>query len=295
MALARRCPSDGKRAKIHELTPRVGWSIIRGVLLAVDLGNTNITYGIFREAALERTFRTQTVRSRTADEYAVLLRQLLDFHGIRPGALHAAILASVVPQLTEVLTQAIELVFGTSPLVVGPGMKTGIPVLYDNPHDVGADRVVNAVAAYERVRGPAIVVDFGTATTFDCISPKGEYLGGIIVPGIHVSLDGLMERAAKLRPIELAEPPRVVGKNTAHSLQSGVVFGYAAMLDGLVDKIQRELGYQCYVIGTGGLAALLAKQSVALQSIDPDLTLHGLRILFDRNHPETQRRKSPER
>lgn len=263
----------------------------RRVLLAVDLGNTNITYGIFREEALERTFRTQTVRSRTADEYAVLLRQLLDFHRIEPDALHAAILASVVPQLTEVLTQAIQLVFGTSPLVVGPGMKTGIPVLYDNPHDVGADRVVNAVAAYERVRGAAIVVDFGTATTFDCISPKGEYLGGIIVPGIHVSLDGLMQRAAKLRPIELMEPPRVVGKNTAHSLQSGVVFGYAAMLDGLVDKIQQELGYSCFVIGTGGLAALMAKQSAALQSVDPNLTLHGLRILYDRNRTEMLRRK----
>lgn len=263
----------------------------RRVLLAVDLGNTNITYGIFREEALERTFRTQTVRSRTADEYAVLLRQLLDFHRIEPDALHAAILASVVPQLTEVLTQAIQLVFGTSPLVVGPGMKTGIPVLYDNPHDVGADRVVNAVAAYERVRGAAIVVDFGTATTFDCISPKGEYLGGIIVPGIHVSLDGLMQRAAKLRPIELMEPPRVVGKNTAHSLQSGVVFGYAAMLDGLVDKIQQELGYSCFVIGTGGLAALMAKQSAALQSVDPNLTLHGLRILYDRNRAEMLRRK----
>jgi type III pantothenate kinase len=168
-------------------------------------------------------------------------------------------------------------------MVVGPGLKTGIAVRYDNPYDVGADRICNAVAAYERLLGGVIVVDFGTATIFDCISPKGEYLGGVIVPGIQVSLDALLGRAAKLSRIEIAEPPRVVGRNTTHALQSGIIHGYAALVDGLVQKIRAELEFECAVIGTGKLSELIAKHSNTLQNIDPDLTLHGLRILYDRN------------
>lgn len=253
------------------------------MLLAVDIGNTNLTFGLFEAGQLQLTFRAETVRTRTADEYAALLRQLAMVHGLDPARVSAGILASVVPQLTETLRLAIAMAFGHEPTVVGPGMKTGVPVRYDNPHDVGADRIVNAVAAFERVKGPAIVVDFGTATTFDCISPKGEYLGGVIATGIQISLNALMKHAAKLRPIEIAVPPRVVGRNTTHALQSGVVFGYASMIDGVIDKIERELGYSCTVIATGGLAPLLAGQCARLGVVDQNLTLEGLRILHERN------------
>lgn len=252
------------------------------MLLAVDIGNTNLTFGVFDAGRLRLTFRAETVRARTADEYAALLRQLVMVHHMEPSMVSAGILASVVPQLTETLRNAVTMAFGHEPKVVGPGMKTGISVRYDNPHDVGADRIVNAVAAFERVKGAAIVVDFGTATTFDCISPKGEYLGGVIATGIQISLDALMKHAAKLRPVEIAVPPRVVGRNTTHAIQSGVVFGYASMIDGTIAKIERELGYPCAVIATGGLAPLLASQCERLAVVDQNLTLEGLRILHER-------------
>ncbi len=255
------------------------------MLLAVDIGNTNLTFGVFHEQQLRLTFRAETVRSRTADEYAALLLQLANLHELSASEVTAAIAASVVPQLTETVVGAIRMAFGCESLVVGPGTKTGVPVRYDNPHDVGSDRIVNAVAAFNRVAGAVIVVDFGTATTFDCISPKGEYLGGVIVPGVQVSLNALMERAAKLRPIEIGIPPTVVGRNTPHALQSGVVFGYSSMIDGVVRKIQAELGYPCAVIATGGLAPLMAKQCETLQEVDLDLTLDGLRMLYEKNCP----------
>lgn len=253
------------------------------MLLAVDLGNTNLTLGLFQGQTLQRSLRAQTVASRTADEYAALIRQLLSVHDISPGSVTATILASVVPQLTDVMATAVEIATGHTPLIVGPGMKTGVKVLYDNPHDVGTDRIVNAVAIFEREPRAAIVVDFGTATTFDCISAQGDYLGGIIVPGIQLSLDALVSRAAKLRSVEIAAPPEVIGRNTAHSLQSGAVFGYAAMIDGLVAKIRTELGADCSVTATGGLAALVAPHTATIERVDPDITLEGLRILHERN------------
>jgi type III pantothenate kinase len=253
------------------------------VLLAVDIGNTHVVFGLYEGSELKQTFRAATVRTRTGDEYGVLLHQMLTLRGIEASAISAAIIASVVPPLTDVMADAIRHAFAREPMVVGPGLKTGIAVRYDNPYDVGADRICNAVAAYERLHAGVIVVDFGTATIFDCISPKGEYLGGVIVPGIQVSLDALLGRAAKLSRIEIAEPPRVVGRNTTHALQSGVINGYAALVDGLVDKIKAELEFSCEVIGTGNLAELIAKHSTALENLDPDLTLHGLRILYDRN------------
>jgi type III pantothenate kinase len=253
------------------------------MLLAIDLGNSNLTCGLFVEDRLAHTFRAETRLSRTTDEHAILLRQLVTLHGVDASAVQGAILASVVPQLTEVLQAATLQAFGVRPLLVGPGMKTGVPVHYDNPHDVGSDRIVNAVAAFEEVQGPVIVVDLGTGTTFDCISPKGEYLGGAIAPGLEVSLTALMSRAAKLRPVEIAEPPGVVGRSTQHALQSGVVFGYAALIDGMVARIEAELGYECTVIGTGGLAMLLAKHARSIDRVDPELTLKGLRVLFQRN------------
>jgi type III pantothenate kinase len=256
---------------------------LRAVLLAVDIGNTNVVFGLYAGRKLEQTFRASTVRTRTGDEYGVLLRQMLALRGVEAQVIDAAIIASVVPPLTDVMADAIRHAFAREPMIVGPGLKTGISVRYDNPYDVGADRICNAVAAFDRLRGGVIVVDFGTATIFDCISPKGEYLGGVIVPGIQVSLDALLGHAAKLSRIEIAEPPRVVGKNTTHALQSGVVNGHASLVDGLVDKLRAELEFDCRVLATGGLATLIARHAKSIQDVDLDLTLEGLRILHERN------------
>jgi type III pantothenate kinase len=253
------------------------------VLLAVDIGNTNVAFGVYDGTTLRQTFRAETVRSRTADEYGVLIGQVLALRGFDTGQITAAIVASVVPPLTDVMVDAIRHAIARDPVVVGPGLKTGIAVKYESPREVGADRIVNAVAAFERHKGGVIVVDFGTATTFDCISPKAEYLGGVIVPGIQVSLDGLLARAAKLSRIEIAAPPRVIGRNTPHALQSGIVHGYASLVDGLVAKLLTELGFPCKVIGTGGLASLIAEHATCLEELDEHLTLEGLRILHDRN------------
>lgn len=253
------------------------------MLLAVDIGNTNIALGLYEGQRLIQTFRAETARSRTADEYGVLLGQMLSLRGFARDSISAAIVASVVPPLTDTVVDGIRHACAREPLVVGPGLKTGIAVKYENPRDVGADRIVNAVAAHARYDSGVIVVDFGTATTFDCISPKAEYLGGVIVPGIQVSLDGLLARAAKLSRIEIAAPPHVVGRNTTHSLQSGLVHGYAALVDGLVEKLRTELGFECAVIGTGGLAPLISDHARSLDVVDEQLTLDGLRILHERN------------
>jgi len=253
------------------------------MLLAVDLGNTNVVLGLYEDEKLVQTFRVATVRSRTEDEYAVLLQQLFSLRQLPFHSVSAAIIASVVPQLTDVMVSAIRQAVGREPMIVGPGLKTGMPVLYDNPHDVGADRVVDAIAAFARYQSGVIVVDFGTATTFNCVSPKGEYLGGVIVPGVKVSLEGLMQSAAKLRPVELTAPPRVMGRNTTHALQSGVIHGYAAMVDGLVDRLVEELAFPCRIIATGGLSPLIGKHSKRIEELDLNLTLEGLRILYERN------------
>jgi len=260
------------------------------MLLVIDIGNTNVVFGLYEGEALLHTFRVATVHSRTEDEYGVLLLQLMTLRKLTYDVVHAAIIASVVPPLTDVMVQAVRHAFAREPMVVGPGLKTGMPVLYENPREVGADRIVNAVAAYERLNGPVIVVDFGTATTFDCVSPKGEYLGGVIVPGIRVSLDALLERAAKLSRIELVAPPRVLGKNTTNALQSGLVIGHAAMVDGVVERLQLELGYKSHVIATGGFGTLIAEHAKRINELDPNLTLEGLRILHERNLPEGARR-----
>jgi type III pantothenate kinase len=244
------------------------------VLLAVDIGNTNIVFGLYQGTKLVQTFRVETARSRTADEYGVLVGQMLGLRGFDTKAISASIVASVVPPLTDVMVEAIRHAFAREPVVVGPGLKTGIAVKYESPRDVGADRIVNAVAAFERYHAGVIVVDFGTATTFDCVSPKAEYLGGIIVPGVQVSLDGLLARAAKLSRIEIAAPPKVVGR---------IVHGYGSLVDGLVGKIERELEFPCHVLATGGLARLIAPYTERLSVIDDNLTLEGLRILHERN------------
>ncbi len=257
------------------------------MLLAVDVGNTNIVGGLFEGQVLVDTFRSATARGRTADEYAVLLSQILKLRKIDTQQIDHCIVASVVPQVTEVIKTAIFTVTEIEPLVVGgPGLKTGMSIRYDNPRDVGADRIVNAVAAFDKVHQAVIVVDFGTATTFDCISQEGEYLGGVIVPGVQVSLDGLLSRAAKLSRVDLSEPPRVIGRNTPHAMQSGIIHGYASLVDGLLDKIEAEMLVPCHTLATGGLAPRICAHTKRVEEICPDLTLEGLRLIFDRNRQE---------
>src|SRR5580692_5843087 len=256
------------------------------MLLVVDVGNTNISFGVFNGAALLHHVRCESARSRTADEYAVLVRQMLALRGVDLEGIDAAVLASVVPTLTDTMVGLVRRAFGREALVVGPGIKTGMSILYENPREVGADRIVNAVAAYEWAKSGVIVVDFGTATTFDCVTPKGEYLGGVIAPGVQISAEALFSRAARLPRVELALPPKVVGRNPVHSMQSGIVYGYAGLVDGLVNRLKKELGYPVRVVATGGLARLIAPETETIETVDDDLTLTGLRLIYERNeHP----------
>ncbi|MGF1469714.1 MAG: type III pantothenate kinase [Sandaracinaceae bacterium] len=253
------------------------------MLLAVDVGNTHTVLGVYREDELVHQFRFASAKDRTRDELHVMLRSLLDLADLDPSAITATILASVVPALTDTVETAVELCFGHRPLVVGPGVRTGMPILYENPREVGADRIVNAVAAFEAVRRAVVVVDFGTATTFDVVSSQGEYLGGVIAPGIQISADALFARAAKLPRVQVAKPPRVVGRNTVHSMQSGIVYGYVGLVDGIVERIWHELGTRGAVLATGGLARLVQPESRTIERVEEHLTLEGLRILYARN------------
>lgn len=253
------------------------------MLLVVDVGNTHTVLGVYEGERLVHDFRIETSRGRTRDEYHVLLLNLLELEGIKRSDVRSSILSSVVPALNETIVDAVDRAFDHEMLVVGPGIKTGIPVLYENPREVGADRIVNAVAAYERVKGATIVVDFGTATTFDCISKKGEYLGGAIAPGMEISASALFAHAAKLPRAEIAHPPKAVGRNTVHSMQSGIVFGYVGLVDGLVRRLTAEMGTETTVIATGGLARLVETESETIDDVDEYLTLEGLRLLFERN------------
>ncbi len=253
------------------------------MLLVVDVGNTNSVLGVYDGDQLLHDFRIETTKGRTTDEYHVLLVNLLQLAGIGRDDLHASIMASVVPSLNDTLIEAVDRAFDHEILIVGPGIKTGMPILYENPREVGADRIVNAVAAYERFRRAVIVVDFGTATTFDCISAAGEYLGGSIAPGMNISANALFARAAKLPRAEITRPPRAVGRNTVHSMQSGIVFGYVGLVDGMVRRLSEEMGDDVAVIATGGLASLIEPESETLEEIDEFLTLEGLRLLYERN------------
>ena len=253
------------------------------MLLAIDVGNTNIVYGLFDGERLVHQFRVESARGRTADEYAVTLLALLEMHQIRPDAIHAAIIACVVPSLTDAMARLVRTAFGREAIQVGPGIRTGMAILIENPREVGADRIADAVAGFDKAKGGVVVVDFGTSTNFDVVTPKGEYLGGVLAPGLQISADALFTRAAKLSRVEIARPPKVVGRNTVHAMQSGIVYGYVGLVDGLVDRILGELGFPCAVIATGGLASLIAPLSRTIGEVDDMLTLVGLRILHERN------------
>lgn len=254
------------------------------MLLAVDVGNTHVTCGLFAGSSLVHTFRLRSLRERTADEWAVLLHQMLALRSVARHDVSAAIVASVVPSLTDTVKRAIDGTLTRDPLVVGaPGFDMTLAISCDNPAEVGADRIVNAVAARARCPGGALVVDLGTATTIDCVSPHAEFLGGVIAPGVEVSLQALLGHAAKLPPVPLAAPPTALGRSTRHAMQAGSIYGHAALVDGLLSRVQAELEFEAEVIGTGGLAALIAPYTTRLRTLEPDLTLMGLRLLFEKN------------
>jgi type III pantothenate kinase len=253
------------------------------LLLAIDIGNTNVAIGLFDRQTLRADWRLDTRASRTGDEYAVLLSELFRLAGHDLRVVSAAIISSVVPPALFPMEQLCRKHFKLDPVIVGPGTKTGMPILYENPREVGADRIVNAVAAYHRWPQGAIVVDFGTATTFDVITSRGEYAGGVIAPGIMVSAEGLYRATAKLPRVEIVRPKTAVGRNTVASIQSGLVFGYAGLVDGIVGRIRAEVDFTPRVVGTGGLAPLVASESTTIEECDDMLTLAGLALIYDRN------------
>jgi type III pantothenate kinase len=253
------------------------------VLLVVDVGNTQTHFGTFEGERLLEHWRFATVRQSTADELGAALRNLLELRGMRLDQLDASIVSSTVPQLGPEWTEMAERYLGHQMRVVGPGIRTGMPIRYDNPREIGPDRLVNAVAAYERLGGPCIVVDFGTAVTYDPVSSEGEYLGGIIFPGVEISLEALTERAAALPKIDLIEPRSLIGKTTIDAIRSGIVYGYAAQVDGIVARLREELGDRAATIATGGLAHVIIPFTSSIDSIDDLLTLTGLRLLHERN------------
>ncbi len=253
------------------------------MLLAIDIGNTNVTVGVFDGDDLRATFRLSTDTRKMPDEYALAVSQLLPLRGLSLEDIDAVAVCSVVPPLTPSFTQLARTYFDVAPLEVGAGTRTGISVRYDSPRDVGADRIVDAAAAFSMYGGPVIIVDVGTATVFDAVSESGDYLGGAIAPGISIAADSLFHTTAMLRRVELAPPPGAIGRNTIHALQAGLVFGYAELVKGMVRRFKEELGRDSSVVATGGLADVVAGESGVFDAIDPNLTLTGLRIVYELN------------
>ncbi len=271
------------------------------MLLVVDVGNTNTVLGVFgpkadgagpgRYGTLISNWRVSTNKSQTVDEYGVLFRNLFAMNGIEVSAVQGIVISSVVPPLDSTLREVCERYFQFKPLFIEPGVKTGMPVHYDNPAEVGADRIVNSVAAFEKFGGPCIVVDFGTATTFDVVSPKGEYMGGVITPGIGISADALFERTARLPRVDIRKPPSMIATNTVNSLQAGLYYGYLGLIDGILERLIAELDGDVKVVATGGLATLMGGGSKYIREVDDLLTLEGLRIIYERNLPQLRRRE----
>ena len=257
------------------------------MLLAVDVGNTQTVFGLFDGERLVEHWRVATEDERTADELAALLGRLLELRELGFDAVTGVCLSSTVPGLLRAYEELAERHVGAPLLVLGPGIKTGIPVLYDDPREVGPDRIANAVAARERYGAPCIVVDFGTSTNFDAVSEAGEYVGGVLAPGIEISMDALFARAARLQKVDFTEPPAVIGKTTTSALQSGLVYGFAGQVDGIVGRMRAELGDTAPVVATGGLAELIAPHSETIGRVDPLLTLEGLRLIWALNRNET--------
>lgn len=253
------------------------------MLLAIDIGNTNLTLGVFDQSSLRCTWRISADPKRLPDEYAMLIKNMIPMKGIDPDQISAACICSVAPSLTSILEQVCKEHLLADTLVVSVGVKTGIRNLYDNPKDVGADRIVDAVAALKLYGGPVIVVDFGTATVFDAISSNGDYLGGAIAPGVNVSAESLFLNTSQLRRVELVPPKSSIGRDTVSSLQSGLLFGHVAMVEGMVTRFKQEIPIPAKVIATGGLAPIISKETDIFDAIDVDLTLTGLRIIYDLN------------
>ena len=253
------------------------------MILVVDVGNTNIVLGVYEGKTLLHHWRLSTNRSATADEYGIMIHNLFHYAGVKLDQMDGVIISSVVPPLMRTLEQLCHKYLHKVPIIVGPGVKTGLNIRYENPREVGADRIVNSVAGIEKYGTPLIVVDFGTATTFDYIDADGNYLGGAIVPGIGISTEALYQRAAKLPRIEMVRPKSVVGRNPVTSMQAGIIFGYAGQVDGIVQRIRKEFNVMPRVIATGGLAELISAESETVEAVDPLLTLDGLRIIYERN------------